>query len=444
MSTKMRAVVYDKPFSVTVREVDKPKILHPDDIIVKVTTSCICGSDLHMYEGRTAAQAGIVFGHEKYVMGIVDVRSRSSSLLDNESESFACDIGSRLWCHRESSFLLSSKESIIDPNEMQLLKKGDRVVMPFNVACGRCLNCEEGEVRVLYFGQSWILEIRLEAHTGEALSLHSRVLSINVDGSYVAMGPYPGGQAEYVRVPFADFNALTLPPGTANEEDFALLADIFPTGWHGVQLSGFRPGESVAVFGAGPVGLMAAYSAVLRGASEVYVVDRVPERLAKAKEIGCTPIDFSKGDPVEQIMGLRGGREVDRGVDAVGYQATTGDGKTEQPNAVIEALIRVVRPTGGLGIPGLYVPSDPGAPDAASAKGYISFPFGKLFEKGLTVGTGQCNVKAYNRYLRDLIIAGRAKPSFVVSHNVSLDDAADAYVKFDKRIDGYTKVLLHP
>ncbi|KAG5731481.1 hypothetical protein E4T56_gene4376 [Termitomyces sp. T112] len=259
------------------------------------------------------------------------------------------------------------------------------------------------------------------------------------------MGPYPGGQAEYVRVPFADYNALKLPPGKEHEEDFALLADIFPTGWHGVQLSGFRPGESVAVFGGGPVGLMAAYSAILCGASEVYVVDRVPERLAKAKEIGCTPIDFSKGDPAEQIIKLRGGHEVDRGIDAVGYRAIAADGKTEQPNVVLEGLIKVVRPTGGLGVPGLYVPKDPGASDSASANGYISFPFGKLFAKGLTLGTGPCNVKTDNRYLRDLIIAGKAKPSFVVvSHNLSLNDAADAYDKFDKRIDGYTKVLLHP
>lgn len=183
-------------------------------------------------------------------------------------------------------------------------------------------------------------------------------------------------------------------------------------GWHGVELSGFKPGESIAVFGAGPVGLMAAYSAVLRGASDVYVVDRVPERLQKAKDIGCIPIDLSKGDPAEQIKQLRGGydailasyviidhadvkcrREVDRGVDAVGYQAVAADGKTEQPNAVLEGLIAVVRPTGGLGIPGLYVPKDPGAPDSNSAKGYITFPFGKLFEKGLSIGTGQCNVK---------------------------------------------------
>ncbi|KAK0448689.1 related to formaldehyde dehydrogenase [Armillaria ostoyae] len=377
----MRAVVYESPFRVTVQDVPKPTIEHADDVIVKGAPRCICGSDLHMYEGRTGAQAGIVFGHEN--MGIVD------------------EIGSGV----------------------ALLKKGDRVVMPFNVACGRCLNCEEGR---------------------SAFCTHVNPGFAGGAYGYVAMGPYQGGQAEYVRVPFADFNALKLPPGTEHEEDFALLADIFPTGWHGVEISGFRPGESVAVFGAGPVGLMAAYSALIRGAAEVYVVDRVPERLAKAKEIGCIPINFTESDPADQIIKLRGGKEVDRGVDAVGYQATSSDGKTEQPNAVLEALIKVVRPTGGLGIPGLYVPTDPGAPDSAAAKGYISFPFGKLFEKGLTVGTGQCNVKSYNRYLRDLIIAGRAKPSFVVSHNLPLEDATSAYEKFDKRIDGYTKVLLHP
>ncbi|KAK0462585.1 GroES-like protein [Desarmillaria tabescens] len=377
----MRAVVYESPFRVTVQDVPKPTIEHADDVIVKVTTSCICGSDLHMYEGRTGAQAGIVFGHEN--MGIVE------------------ETGSGV----------------------ALLKKGDRVVMPFNVACGRCLNCEEGR---------------------SAFCTHVNPGFAGGAYGYVAMGPYQGGQAEYVRVPFADFNALKLPPGTEHEGDFALLADIFPTGWHGVEISGFRPGESVAVFGAGPVGLMAAYSALIRGAAEIYVVDRVPERLAKAKEIGCIPINFTESDPADQIIKLRGGKEVDRGVDAVGYQATSSDGKTEQPNAVLEALIKVVRPTGGLGIPGLYVPTDPGAPDSAAAKGYISFPFGKLFEKGLTVRTGQCNVKSYNRYLRDLIIAGRAKPSFVVSHNLPLEDATSAYEKFDKRIDGYTKVLLHP
>jgi len=215
-------------------------------------------------------------------------------------------------------------------------------------------------------------------------------------------------------------------------------------GWHGLVLSGFQPGESVAVFGAGPVGLMAAYSAVIRGASNIFVVDQVKERLDAAKKIGCIPINFTEGDPVEQIIKANGGDMVDRAVDAVGYQAVDKGGKKEQPNIVLDQLINVTRATGGLGIPGLYVPSDPGAPDAQSGKGQILISFGKLFEKGLSLGTGQCNVKAYNRYLRDLIIAGRAKPSFVVSHECSLDEAVESYDKFDRRVDGYTKVLLHP
>ncbi|KAL1861344.1 hypothetical protein VTK73DRAFT_7145 [Phialemonium thermophilum] len=194
------------------------------------------------------------------------------------------------------------------------------------------------------------------------------------------MGPYRGGQAQYIRIPYADFNALLLPPGKEFEADFILLADIFPTGWHGVEISGFQPGESVAVFGAGPVGLMAAYSAVIRGASRVYVVDRVPERLAAAAKIHCTPIDFSKGDAVEQIIQSNGG-EVDRSVDCVGYQAVSASGSTEEPNIVLENMIRVTRACGGLGIPGLYVPNDPGAPDSAAAQGMIKLSFGKLFEK---------------------------------------------------------------
>lgn len=210
------------------------------------------------------------------------------------------------------------------------------------------------------------------------------------------MGPYQGGQAQYVRIPFAgkfcwlcwltltdfrqDFNALKLPPGTEHENDFILLADIFPTGWHGVVLSGFKSGETIAVFGAGPVGLMAGYSAVLRGASKVYVVDQVPERLAAAEKIGCIPIDFTKSDAVQQIIDHNGGM-VDRAVDAVGYQAVDSSGKKEKPNIVLDNIIAVTRPTGGLGCPGLYVPADPGAPDEQAGKGQILISFGKLFEK---------------------------------------------------------------
>lgn len=204
----------------------------------------------------------------------------------------------------------------------------------------------------------------------------------------------PSGQAQYLRVPYADFNALKLPPGTEHEADFILLAGrhpmlsplgdwftkrhtryfphryipstnavgYYPTphplirvGWHGIEISGFQPGDSVAVFGAGPVGLMAAYSAQLRGASRVYVVDRVPERLRAAERIGATPIDFTAGDAVDQIIALNGDM-VDRSVDAVGYQAVGKDNSTEQPNIVLENMIRVTRACGGLGIPGLYVP----------------------------------------------------------------------------------------
>ncbi|KAK7220110.1 hypothetical protein V2G26_008113 [Clonostachys chloroleuca] len=379
-SQTMKAVNYVGPHKVKVEEVSKPKIEHPDDIIVKVTTAAICGSDLHMYEGRTAAEPGITFGHEN--MGIVE------------------ELG----------------------EGVTLLQKGDRVVMPFNVADGRCRNCEEGKTAFC-----------TGVNPGFAGGAYG----------YVAMGPYRGGQAQYIRIPYADFNALKLPPGKEHEADFILLADIFPTGWHGVEISGFQPGESIAVFGAGPVGLMAAYSAVLRGASNVFVVDRVPERLAAAKKINAIPIDFSKGDAVEQIIKANGG-EVDRSVDAVGYQAVGSGGNKEEPNIVLENMIKVTRACGGLGIPGLYVPSDPGAPDSAAAKGMVSLSFGKLFEKGLKLATGQCNVKSYNRYLRDLIIAGRAKPSFVVSHEIGIEDAEVAYEKFDKRIDGYTKVLIHP
>ena len=383
----MRAVVYKGPFEVAVENVPDPEIKHPNDVIVKITSSCICGSDLHMYEGRTAAQPGIVFGHEN--LGIIQETGPA----------------------------------------VRTLKQGDRVVMPFNVACGFCKNCQRG-------------------FTGFCNTVNPGFAGGAY--GYVAMGPWVGGQAEYLQVPFADFNCLPLPAGTEWESDFAMLADIFPTGYHGAELADVSPGESVAVFGAGPVGLMAAYSCMIRGAAEVYVIDHVIERLQKAEEIGAIPIDFDNGDPVEQIKDRRGGQGVDKGIDAVGYQAVTagssavGGEQDEAPNIVLNQVIDVVNPTGALGIPGLYVPTDPGGVDENSKRGALSINFGRLFEKGLRLGTGQCNVKSYNSCWRDMIISGRAAPSFVVSHTVSLDEAPDADRKFDQRIDGYTKVILNP
>jgi glutathione-independent formaldehyde dehydrogenase len=377
----MRAVVYKQPYEVTVEEVPDPHIEHPNDVVVRVDTTAICGSDLHMYEGRTAAQPGLIFGHEN--LGTVE------------------EIGS----------------GVVS------LSVGDRVVMPFNVACGFCKNCVSG-------------------YTGFCLTVNPGFAGGAY--GYVAMGPYRGGQAEHLRVPFADFNCLKLPPGAEHDADFVLLADIFPTGYHGCELAEVSPGETVAVYGAGPVGLMAAYSALLRGAAKVFVVDEVPERLQKAEEIGAIPVSFRQGDPAEQIKQQLGGEGADKGVDAVGYQAHAREDDREEPALVLNALIDTVRATGMLGVPGLYVPADPGGVDQEATHGRLLLSVGRLFEKGLRMGTGQCNVKRYNRQLRDLIIAGRARPSFVVSHELPLEQAPVAYQKFDKRVEGYTKVLLKP
>jgi glutathione-independent formaldehyde dehydrogenase len=183
---------------------------------------------------------------------------------------------------------------------------------------------------------------------------------------------------------------------------------------------------------------------MLRGAAEVYVVDHIPDRLNKVKAIGAIPIDFNNGDPVEQIRTMRHGDGVDKGIDAVGYQAINPVQGKEDPATILNLLVQIVNATGILGIIGLYVPDDPGAKDPHAAHGELMISFGKLWEKGLSLGTGQCNVKSYNRNLRDLIIVGRAKPSWYVSKVVSLDDAPTAYQNFDKRADGWTKVIMKP
>jgi glutathione-independent formaldehyde dehydrogenase len=373
----MRAVVYQKPFDVAVEEVPDPRIEHPNDVIVRITSTGICGSDLHVYEGRTAAEPGIVFGHEN--LGIVE------------------DVGSGVTG----------------------LEQGDRVVMPFNIACGFCKNCVAGL-------------------TGFCRTMNPQGFALGVCGN-ATMVPYPGGQAEYLRVPYADFNCMLLPAGIDHETEYTLLADVFPTGYHGCELAGVSPGETVVVFGAGSVGLMAAYSALLRGAAQVFVVDRVPAWLATAREIGAIPIDLAQGDPVQQIRDLTGGEGTDRGIDAVGHQVAGGSGDPADaviaPDQALNQLVQIVRPAGSLGVPGLCVPPDPGR---------LPLALDALFEKGLRVGTGQANVKRYNRQLRDLITQGRARPGFVVSHELPLAEAPSAYERFEQHAEGYTKVILKP
>jgi glutathione-independent formaldehyde dehydrogenase len=386
----MKALVYRNPFEMQVEEVDDARIEHPNDVVIRLTTTCICGSDLHMYEGRAGADEGMVFGHEN--LGIVE------------------EVG----------------DAVVS------VKEGDRVVVPFNVSCGFCKNCVAGY-------SAFCLTVN-EGNAGGAYG-------------YVNMGPYRGGQAEYLRVPFADYNCLQLPEGTEHENDYALLSDIFPTGYHGAALAEVSPGETVVVYGAGPVGLLAAYSSLIRGASRVFSVDRIPERLAKAEEIGCIPINFDDGDPAKQICDLTEGEGADKGIEAVGYQCQRPGtpahdphlgADREDPALTLNWLINSVRPTGQLGIPGAYFVGDPGAPDEEAKQGRLHIDWGTLWKKGIRLGTGQCDCKRYQARLRDLITAGRATPSFIVSHDLNLEDGPDAYDKFDRRVDGYTKVALHP
>jgi len=362
----MKALVYDGPRDVVVKDVPDAKIEHPTDVLVKITTTNICGSDLHMYEGRTDLEQGMVLGHEN--MGIV------------------AEVG----------------------NAVVKVSPGDRVCVPFNIGCGFCRNCEEGL-------------------TAFCLTAHPDPKMAGAAYGFAGMGPFWGGQAEYLRVPFGDFNLLRLPEDAQEKEaDYVMLSDIFPTGWHCTRLADMQPGDSVVVYGAGPVGLMAAYSAMIQGASKVMIVDRHPDRLRLAEQIGVIPIDDSKGDPVEQVLEQTRGRRADKGCECVGYQAHDPQGH-ENSAMTMNRLVDSVRFTGHIGVVGIFLPQDPNAPDKLEQKGRIAFDMGKFWFKGQKVGTGQANVKHYNRQLRDLIHEGRAKPSWIVSHELPLDEAPSGY-----------------
>jgi len=379
----MKAVVYNGPRDVSVKEVPDAKIERPTDVLVRITSTNICGSDLHMYEGRTDLEKGKIIGHEN--LGEV------------------IEIG----------------------NAVDRIKVGDMVCLPFNIACGFCDNCVRGL-------------------TGFCLTTNPNPKMAGAAYGYADMGPYSGGQAEYLRVPYGDFNCLLLPEDAKEkEDDYVMLADIFPTGWHSTELARVSPGDTVVIYGAGPVGLMAAYSATIKGASKIMIVDRLPDRLRLAESIGAIAIDDSKGSPVEQVMSMTDGKGADRGCECVGFQAHDVQGH-EHPNMTLNNLVQSVKATGTIGVVGVFAPQDPGAPDPESKQGEILFDYGTFFSKGQSMGTGQANVKAYNRQLRDLIHVGKAKPSFIVSQRLPLTNAADAYKHFDARDSGWTKVILKP
>jgi glutathione-independent formaldehyde dehydrogenase len=393
----MRAVVFKAPREVAVEDVPDARAEQDDDVVVRVTSSALCGTDLHMYDGRTGASPGMVLGHEG--LGIVENVGRA----------------------------------------VRRVRRGDRVVLPAHIFCGVCFNCARGDSAAC-----------LRVHPG------------HVGGAYAmpGMGPFRGSQAELVRVPFADANCVVLPgvPGDEHEDDFVLIADAWVTGWHACELAGVRAADTVAVFGAGAVGLLAAYSAQLRGASEVYSVDLVDERLAKAAELGFVPVDARQGDPAGQIRELRRARPGARlpgeeemggvmaGIDAVGFQARDrSHPDREAPRQVIGDLARLVNPTGRLGIAGVFTATDAApAPRGGHADGSLHVPWAALFNKGVTVGFGRTHDRRYTTHLRDLIISGRARPSQIITHHESLENAPSMYDRFDRRVDGIVKAVFNP
>ncbi len=378
-----RGVAYMGPGKVEIKNIDFPKLELPEQkrkcdhgVILKVVCTNICGSDQHMVRGRTTAPAGLILGHE--ITGEV------------------VEVG----------------------RDVEFIKKGDICSVPFNIACGRCANCKEGKTGIC-------LNVN-PARPGAAYG-------------YVDMGGWVGGQAEYVTVPYADWNLLKFPDKDQAMEkilDLTMLSDIFPTGYHGCCTAGVTTGSTVYVAGAGPVGLAAAYSAQLLGAAVVIVGDLIPERLAQARSFGCETIDVSADasleDQLEQILGEP---EVDCAVDAVGFEARGHghDATHEAPATVLNSIQAVTRAGGALGIPGLYVTGDPGAVDEAAKQGSLSIRIGLGWAKSLAFFTGQCPVMKYHRGLMMSILHDKAQIAKAVNATViTLDDAPQGYVDFDK------------
>lgn len=384
-----RVVLYQGPGKVAVESIDYPKLELPADVvnglglkkeaphaaILKIVSTNICGSDQHMVRGRTTAPVGQSLGHE--ITG----------------------------------------EVIETGNDVLFVKQGDICSVPFNIACGRCRMCNEGKTGIC-------LNVN-PARAGAAYG-------------YVDMGGWIGGQAEYVMVPYADFNLLKFPDRDQALEkilDLTMLSDIFPTGYHGAYTAGVTTGSTVYVAGAGPVGLAAAHSAQLLGAAVVIVGDMIPERLAQARSFGCETVDLSQqGELSEMIEQIVGEPAVDAAVDAVGFEARGhGPGAAEQPATVLNDIMTIARAGASLGIPGLYVTGDPGGIDEHAQVGQLGVRLGLGWAKSHSFFTGQCPVKQYNRLLMNLILNDKAQiRNAVNATTISLDEAPRGYQDFDQ------------
>ncbi|HEX6466206.1 MAG TPA: zinc-dependent alcohol dehydrogenase [Terriglobales bacterium] len=390
----MKALCWMGKEDVRVETVPDPKILNPRDAIIKITASAICGSDLHLYDGFIPTmEAGDILGHE-FMGEVVEVGPAVKSL-----------------------------------------RPGDRVVVPFTIACGNCFFCKQ-ELWSLCDNSNpngWIAE-KMYGYTGSALYGYSHMY-----------GGYAGGQAQYVRVPFADVGPLKLETSLSDEQ-VLFLSDIFPTGYMAAENCDIQPGDTVAVWGCGPVGLFAIRSAYMLGAERVIAIDRFPERLALAREkAGAEVVDYSESDDIiEQLKQMTGGRGPDRCIDAVGMEAHgTSIGavydsvkqtlrlEMDRPN-VLRQAIQACRKGGTVSIPGVY-------------GGFIDkIPFGAAFGKGLTMKMGQTHMMRYMKPLLKRIEAGEIDPSFVISHRLKLDEAPKAYKIFRDKKQHCTKVVLNP
>ncbi|MGL6161916.1 formaldehyde dehydrogenase, glutathione-independent [Microbulbifer sp.] len=375
-----RGVVYQGTGKVSVESIAFPELALgkrrcDHGVILKVLTTNICGSDQHMVRGRTTAPQGLVLGHEI--------------------------TGEIIECGRDVEFL----------------SVGDVVSVPFNIACGRCRNCKEGLTGIC-------LNVN-PARPGAAYG-------------YVDMGGWVGGQAEYVMVPYADFNLLKFPDADQAMEkirDLTLLSDIFPTGFHGCATAGVGPGSTVYIAGAGPVGLAAAASAQLLGAACVIVGDMIPERLDQARSFGCETLDLREdGELSERIEEILGEPEVDAFVDCVGFEARCHgcNHHQEQPAVVLNSAMQLTRAGGRIGIPGLYVTEDPGAQEDAAKLGSLSMRFGLGWAKSHAFFTGQCPVMKYHRQLMQAILFDKIQIAKAVNvQMISLDQAPEGYADFD-------------
>ncbi|SDF00311.1 formaldehyde dehydrogenase, glutathione-independent [Pseudonocardia oroxyli] len=383
-----RIVVYKEPGVVAVEDHDMPKLEVPADVasamgmsreaphavILKCVSTNICGSDQHMVRGRTTAPPGQTLGHE--ITG----------------------------------------EVVEKGSDVQFLQIGDIVTVPFNIACGRCRNCRAGDTGVC-----------LNVNPGRAGSAYG----------YVDMGGWEGGQADFVMVPFADFNLLRFPDrdaALAKIRDLTMLSDIFPTGYHGAYTAGVTTGSTVYVAGAGPVGLAAAYSAQLLGAAVVIVGDLNAERLAQARSFGCETVDVGQDATLEdQVAQILDTNEVDCAVDAVGFEASGHGGAEERPAQVLNDIMTITRAAGRLGIPGLYVTGDPGASDPDAKEGTLKVRLGLGWAKSHSLTTGQCPVLKYNRGLMMSILHDKAHIADAVNATViGLEDAPRGYQEFDR------------